>query len=791
MIRNYLKIAFRNISKHKLHSFINIFGLAVGLTATFLIFSYVRHELSYDHFHRDADHIYRFIQKLSREGESGSNYPININAVGPEVKEQFPQVQNFVRIKTGGETYVEHEKERYTGISMVYADSSFFTLFDYGLTVGDPRQVLTDPKGAVISRRLAEKMFSNQDPRGEMIRVAQEEYRVTGVMEEFPATSHIQYEMVLALEGMPLFGQMGSLEYPTYIRISPESDSPELRKDIAGLSSRLIGERFMNSGYNVESKLQRLTDIHLRSGMLQHDYGTGGDIRHVYMYLFLALLILVVAVINYLNLFTARAGYRTKEVGLRKVVGASRRELIKQFLGESLLTTLLAFVIALAAVELLIDDFGHLLGRDLSTGFFSHPGQFFIVLGITVVVGVLAGYYPAFYLSKYNVIRIFRGGQASGKGKGTFTVSLVVAQFAIAIFLISAVIIFNRQIGFMKNQNLGFNKDHVLVVRGLTEPLKNNYPVIEEELKANPNIQHVTSSQTVPGMMGRSGQSVWKLGTHRSSGIAIKENRVNFGYVETMGLHLKEGRSFSKEYGSESESFIINEKAAEKLGLEDPVGQRLDMGFLQGTIIGVVEDYHFASLKYQVEPVLLTNYQQTRNKSHVAMRIQPSDMRETIDYVENTLQQVDGDYALNYFFLDNQFNRLYQEEERSSTLVGFATLLAIIIAFLGLFALTSFSIMKRTREIGIRKAMGASHNSILRLFTLGMLKWIGVASLIAFPLILYFMNSWLNDFSSRIEIQPWMLLISAIGAALVALMTTSTLTLRAASVNPADTLRDE
>ena len=791
MIRNYLKIAFRNISKHKLHSFINIFGLAVGLTATFLIFSYVRHELSYDQFHRDADHIYRFIQKLSRAGEPGSNYPININTVGPEVKEQFPQVEDFVRIKTGGETYVEHEKERYTGISMVYADSSFFTMFDYGLTLGNPRQVLTDPKGAVISSQLAEKMFSGGDPRGEMIRVAQEEYRITGVMDEFPATSHIQYEMVLSLQGMPLFGKMGSLEYPTYIRISPEADRPELREDIAGLSSQMISERFKNSGYNVESKLQRLTDIHLRSGMLQHDYGSAGDIQHVYMYLFLALLILVVAVINYLNLFTARAGYRTKEVGLRKVVGASRRELIKQFLGESLLTTLLAFVIALAAVELLIDDFGHLLGRDLSSGFFTHPGQFFLILGITVLVGVLAGYYPAFYLSKYNVIRAFRGGQQSGKGKGTFTVSLVVAQFVIAIFLISAVIIFNRQIGFMKNQNPGFNKNHVLVVRGLTEPLKNNYSVLEEELKSNPNIQHVTSSQTVPGMTGRSGQTVWKLGSHMSSGIAIKENRVNFDYVETMGLHLKEGRSFSKEHGSESESFMINEKAAEQLGLDDPVGQRLDMGFLQGTIIGVVEDYHFASLKYDVEPVLLTNYQQIRNKRHIAMRIRPSNISETIDYIEKTFRDLDGDYALNYFFLDDHFNRLYQAEERSSTLVGFATLLAIVIAFLGLFALTSFSIMKRTREIGIRKAMGASHDSILRLFTLGMLKWVGLASLIAFPLIIYFMDTWLSDFSSRIEIEPWMLLISAIGAAVVALMTTSTLTMRAAGINPADTLRDE
>jgi len=791
MIRNYLKIAFRNIGKHKLHSFINIFGLAVGLTATFLIFSYVRHELSYDRFHRDADHIYRFIETLSRKGESGSKYPININAVGPRVKEQFPQVENFVRIKPGGETYVEIDKERYSGISMVYADSTFFTMFDYGLSMGNPRQVLADPRGAVISRQLAEKMFPGEDPLDQAIQVAQEEYRVTGVMEEFPATSHIQYDMLLALQSMPLFGKMGSLEYPTYIRISPESDTPELREQIAGLSSRLIGERFKNSGYSVESTLQRLTDIHLRSGMLQHDYGSAGDIQQVYMYLFLSLLILVIAVINYLNLFTARAGYRTKEVGLRKVVGASRPELIKQFLGESLLTTLLAFVIALAAVELLIDDFGHLLGRELSTGFFSHPGQFFLVLGVSALVGLLAGYYPAFYLSGYNVMRIFRGGQNAGKGKGAFTVPLVVAQFTIAIFLISAVIIFNRQIGFMKNQNPGFNKDHVLVARGLTEPLRENYSVIEEELKANPNIQYVTSSQTVPGMLGRSGQSVWKLGSHKSSGITIKENRVNFGYVETMGLRLKDGRSFSKEYGNEGESFIINQKAAENLGLDDPVGQRLDIGFLQGTVIGLLEDYHFTSLKYEVEPLILSNYQQTRNKKLIAMRIRPAEMQETIEYVEKTLQKVDGDYALNYFFLDDQFNRLYQSEERSSTLVGFATLLAIVIAFLGLFALTSFSIMKRTREIGIRKAMGASQSGILRLFTLGMLKWIGVASLIAFPLIIYFMDAWLSDFSSRIEIQPWMLLVSAIGAAVVALVTTSTLTMRAAAINPADTLRDE
>ena len=791
MIKNYLKIALRNFYREKLHSFINIFGLAIGLAATFLIFIYVQHELSYDRFNDHPEHIYRFLETMSRPGKGGNTYPININQVGPEVKEQFPQVEEFVRLKPKGKSYIDYEQKRVTDVSTLYADSTFFKMFDYELIRGNPEEVLADPRGAVITQKLATKMFGDEDPVGQVIQVAQEKQRVTGVMKSFPANSHLKCDMVLSLTGMPLFNEMGSLEYATYIKLDPAGDHLQVRKKIASLSDQLINERFEGSGYEVKSRLQKLTDIHLRSGYLQHDYGTNGDIQKVYMYIFLAVVILVVAIINYLNLFTARAENRTKEVGLRKVVGASRTELMKQFLGESVLTTFISLIIALGLVELLISNFGAMLGRELSTGYFQDPIQLLVVLGVATGVGLLAGYYPAFYLTRFNVVRIFRGGEGSGRNKSLLTVSLVVAQFIIAIFLLASVIIFNKQIRYMKDKDLGFNQNQVLLVGELSEKLKGSYSVIEQQLLSNPRIESVTSAQTMPGRGGRSGQSVWKVGSSKSAGIAIKENRVNYGYVETMGIRVKEGRSFSRDFSDEASSFMVNEKACEMLGLHDPVGQKLTMGFREGTVIGVVENYHFTSLKYAVEPLLLTMYQNPWNKSHCALRIKPREMGNTIDFVEKTLQEVDPNYTLSYTFLDDQFDRLYRSEERSSKLVGFATGLSIIIAFLGLFALTSFSIVKRTKEIGIRKAMGASQVSIMRLFTVGMLKWIVVASLIAFPLILFFMNQWLQDFSYRIEIQVWMLLVSALGAALVAVVTTSTLTVRAANTNPAETLRDE
>ncbi len=790
-MKHLLKVALRNIRREKLHSFINIFGLAVGLAATFLIFSYVSHELSYDRFHRNADHMYRFVETLSRPGGSASTYPININSVGPKVKEKFPQVTNYVRLKPRGETFIDFRQDRFSGLSLVYADSTFFSMFDFPLMAGNPQQALADPQGVVISSSLADKIFDQDEAMGRMIRVKQDTFRITGIMEDFPPTSHLQADILLPLHGMPYFNEMGSLEYATYLSLDPQGDGPEVRQRIEALSDRLISKRFGDSGYKVESRLQALTDIHLRSGHLQHDYGTNGDIQKVYMYLFLALVILVVAVINYLNLFTARAENRSKEVGLRKVVGASRAELIKQFLGESLLTTFFALVVALGLVELLMNDFGNMLGRNLSASYFSNPLHLLAVIGITGVVGLLAGYYPSFYLSRLNVITIFRGGEDTVKRKSLFTVTLVVVQFAIAIFLISAVIVFNRQVNYMKSKELGFDDQQVLVVRGLSEPLKNSFPAIRDQLLANPRIHTVTSSQSVPGIRSRSGQSVQPVGSPRSSAIAIKENRVNFDYVETMGVKLKKGRSFSREYGDEANKFIINETASRMLGLQDPVGKRLSFGFMEGTVIGLVEDYHFLSLKYQVDPLILTHYESPRNKAFYSMKIETGNIPETLDYVENALQQVDPNYTMNHFFVDQQFDRLYRSEERSTRLVGFATVLALIIAFLGLFALTSFSIVKRTREIGIRKAMGASQGSILQLFNLGMLKWIGVACLLASPLIWYFMDQWLQNFTYRIQMQPWMLLVSALSAAGVATLTTSTLTWRAANINPADTLKEE
>ena len=791
MFWNYLKIALRNLRRQKLHSFINIFGLAVGLAATFLIFTFVRHELTYDKFNKDAEHIYRYIVTMSRPDNQEYVYPININKVGPQVKDRFPQVDNYLRIKPARDSYVNYEQERYTGISTLYADSTFFRMFDYRLVQGSPEQVLTDPQSAVLTRKLANKIFQGKDPVGHYIQVAQKKYLVKGIMNNFPSNSHIRYDMILSLQGYPGFETMGSLEYATYIKMDPEHDDARVREKIIGFSDKLVTERFKESGYTTESRLQRLTDIHLKSGTLQFDYITGGDIRRVFMYSFLALIILIVAIINYLNLFTARAEYRTREVGLRKVMGAFRKDLMKQFLGESILTTCIALIIALAIVELTVDDFGRLLSREFSTAYLQKPFNLLFILGITGMVGLLAGYYPAFYLSKFNVIRIFRGGRKTSKGKGMLNVSLVVVQFVIAIFLISSVIIFNRQIRFMKNKDKGFNEEHVVVVRGLSEPLKKSYHVVRDQLLNNPGIEYVSSSQSVPGITERSGQTVWKKGDSKSSGIAIKENRVNIGYVETMGLQLKEGRSFSQEYGNEENSFIINDKARKMLGLEKPIGAKLEMGFMEGTIIGVVEDYHYNSLKYEVDPLILTNYNSKRNKTFYSMRIKPVNISQKLDHVEKVMQNVDSEYSLNYVFLDDQFDRVYKSEERSSKLVGFATILAIVIAFLGIFALTSFSILKRTKEIGVRKALGASQANIVRLFNAGMLRWIGVASLIAFPLVWYFMNQWLQNFSYRIDLQPWILLVSASGAALIALLTTSTLTVKAANVNPAETLRDE
>jgi len=791
MIINYLKIALRNIRKQKLHSFINIFGLAVGLTATFLIFTFVHHELSYDKFNKDAEHTYRFVSKLTRPNGQGSELVLNINKVGPEVKDQFPQVEEMLRIKRGGSMNIKYNEENFSGYSALYADSTFFNMFGYELLRGNPKHVLADPRGVVINETMASQIFNKEDPVGKMVEISQEEFRVAGVMKDFPAQSHLQYDILLPLKSHPYFDALGAMEFVTYIKIDEKSDNPEIHGQICALADDIFKERFEGSGYKGKNRLQPLLDIHLKSSGIQYDFKTNGTIQQVYIYAFLALLILIVAVINYLNLFTAKAESRTKEVGLRKVVGAFRSDLMKQFLSESFLITLFSFVIALGLLELSIDRFGELLGRDLSTGYLNNPVQLLYILGIVFIVGILAGYYPAFYLSKFNVVRIFRGGQKKQSHKNRLSVFLVVTQFIIAIFLISSVIIFNKQVSFMKNRDMGFNKDQVLVVKGMTGKLKESYEVVKEKLLRNPKIQHITSSQAVPGIISRSGQTLYEYGKSQSSGIAIKENRINYDYFETFGIKIKEGRSFSKDYSSETNHFIINETAQKEMGLENPIGKKVSMGHLDGKIIGVMEDFNYASLQHEITPLLMTIYHDKFNKNFYSIKIASGNFSEVVDYVKTTMEEIDPNYTMDYYFLDDQFDRLYREEERSTVLITFATILALVLAFLGLFGLTSFTIIKRTKEIGIRKVMGASPGKIVKLLSGNIIRWILIASLIAFPLIYYVMNQWLQEFAYKINIQIWMLLVSALIAIVIALITTGTLTLKAANTNPAETLRDE
>ncbi|MFP4526812.1 MAG: ABC transporter permease [Bacteroidales bacterium] len=791
MIINYLKISFRNIKKHKLHSFINIFGLAVGLSAVFLIFSFVFHEINYDKFNKDAEHIYRLTAEMSRPNGQGSVLAINQAGVGPKVKEEFPQVEEMLRIKGGGSEKIAYRDELYHNFKSFYADSTFFSMFDYELLKGNPNKVLDDPGGVVINEKVARTVFKSEDPVGKMISISDREFRITGVMKDFPAQSHIQTDVIMPLKSHPYFERLGGMEFVTYIKIDPEHDNQEVRDQICQTADDVFANVFEGSGYSGKNRLQPLLDIHLKSSEFQYDFNTNGDIQQVYFYSFLAFIILLVGVINYLNLFTANAEYRKKEVGLRKVIGARRKDLMMQFLSESVLTTLFAFVIAVTIVELTIGKFGDLMGSELSSQLYTEPQYLGIVLFVVIMVGIAAGYYPAIHLSRFNVLRIFRGGQKSVNQQNKLTVFLVIVQFIIAIFMISAVIIFNQQIKYMKNKDMGFDKSQVLVVRGISSSLRGNYDVVREKLESNPQIEYVTSSQAVPGMAQRSGQTIFEYGQPKSSGISIKENRINYDYIETFGMEIKEGRSFSREYSDEANRFIINERAQRELGLEDPIGKKVSMGFRDGEIIGVVKDYNYASLKQEITPVLLTIYHQEFNKNYYSLKLNPGDHASTIEFVEKVLTDVDPGYTMNYFFLDDYINRLYKSEERSRKLVSFGTILSLILAFLGLFALTSFSIVKRTKEIGIRKVMGATQSRIVKLLTSDMLKWIALASVLALPLAYYVMNNWLQDFAYRIDIQFWMLIVSALLAIVVALTTTSVLTIKAANTNPAETLRDE
>jgi len=794
MLKNYFKIAFRNLWRHKIFSLINIMGLAIGMTACILIYLYVNFELSYDSFHRKADRIYRIVSDLKTPDEViRQNVPAS--AVAPNLKDEFPEVSAFVRMTSWGDIAVKRGGIKFIEKSITWADSSFFEIFDFRLLEGDPLTALKEPHTVVISERTAKKYFGKTDPIGQTLQFADGSLvaRVTGVMKDMPENSQIKEDLLLSMSTIStemytdLDKDWANYGGAAYLLLKPGTDAKALERKFPAFLERRNGPAMKKAQMYPTLMLEPLRDVYLHS---TRDGQKKENIGNVYVFAIVAIFILLIACFNFINLTTARSADRAREVGIRKVVGAERLQLTKQFIGESLIICLIAFLLAILFSSLLLPAFNLLAGKTVSHSIFENVYCLVALLLAAVCVGLLAGIYPALVLSSYKPVTVLKGKFSGGSNGLLLRKVLVVSQFAISIGLIIATIIVYNQMRYMRSQDLGFSKDQIMVMNTYGDPARNAFM---QALGQMPGVKSVAMSANVPG----SGNSSAYSEIENKSGVfqvsALDLYFVDFDYIDLYKMKIVAGRGFSREFGTDStQAMVLNESAVKLLGYASPqeaIGKRYKQWGNEGRIIGVVKDFNFRSLQQPINPLSLRMGRE--NYYLLSVKISPVNLPATMAAIEGKWKEQIPSWPFNYYFMDEFFDRQYRAEDRFGKLFLNFAILAILISCLGLLGLASYSTTQRTKEIGIRKVLGASVSNIVGMLSKDFLKLLPIAALIAFPVAGWVMNSWLQDFAYRAGM-PWWAFVMAGGlAAVVALCTVSFQAVKAAVANPVKSLRTE
>jgi putative ABC transport system permease protein len=799
MLINYLKIAWRNIIRQKGFSFINIFGLAVAMAAAIMLFIFVKHESSYDRFHSGGERIYRVISSFG--GDVADILPRTLPGVAEILPEQSPQVIQAVRIRP--ERYsIRTGDQVFEDEWFFMTDPSFNDLFNFPLKAGDIKQTLSDPSAVAISYELGEKLFGDQDIINKIIEVQQlfidpeterlsSRYipvKIGAVFEPIPLNTHLQFSVLQSYESYdPLLARGFANDVFVYFKthsVLSESEKGNLSGIIQEYALSLFGEEFREI---ISFSLQPLHDIHFgqRYG---YDMGPRGNLEIIYVFSAVAFFILFIAIINFINLVTARSEKRAVEAAIRKVAGARRADIIFQFMGEAILVSWFALMISLVLAELLLGPFSNLLNRELSLLNQLDLVNIVILILLAPVVGLLAGAYPSFMFSRYRPAQILRGKGRGGRRNPLLRIILVVVQFSISVILIVSITVFNRQIQYMKSSDLGFSPKNVLVYSGLSNRLISSFDALKAELLQHPSIGSVTASHAYPGASG-SGMSLRKADDALGVDISVSEYRVCEDFHTTFGLNIIQGRWFDFESQTDRQNFVINETAAAALGLDDPIGQDAVMWRRSGKIIGVVEDFHISSLVNKITPLVLTAY--ATQFYHISVRLSDDFQDDVFSHIHQVFRGFDANYNPEDFYLETYFQSLYRQEESNNKILNYASILAIIIAMLGVLGLSSYMVMARKKEIGIRKIMGASGLQVSWVLLRDIIRWVILANLIAWPVAWYVMQIWLQEFPYRINMSVFYLLIAGFISLLIAVITISGQTLQAAKSNPVDTLKSE
>lgn len=783
MLKNYLKTALRNILRHKGYSFINIAGLALGMACCILILLWVKDELSFDRFNKNYNDIYRVII----DDQFQDSYAVTPAPLGKALLSDYPEIMDFVRLRLGYKVILKINSETFVETDFTFADPSIFDIFTFKFLNGNAKEALSSPNSIVLTEGAAVKYFGEINPIGKTLTVNNRfDFTVTGIIKNVPSNSHFTFNVLAPFPVLKKFGEKieswGSYGYRTYLR---------LRKGTAYKPVSLKIKDYLKKHSpdgKITLRLQPLREIHLHSASIR-SRGGSGDIRLVYVFTMIALFILIIACINFMNLTTARASNRAREVGMRKVTGARRIEIIKQFFGESILLSFIGLILAIFLVDLLLPVFNDLCGKQLQLEIFTNGGILFWLIGIAFCTGILSGIYPALFLSSFQPIKVLKGGVISGTRKSLLRKVLVVTQFTLSTLLIIGTIVLYHQMNYMRNRELGFNKDHLAYVH---MPIKmgKQYESIKNEFLSDPNVINVCAASNLPVSPLFSTEGVEWEGKKPQEEMLINISFTDYDYAKTLKMKMAEGRFFSRAFSSDVKgAYVVNETAVKTMGVKSPVGKWFKLHENKGIIVGVVKDFNFTSLHRKIEPLLMCI--SPEEYSYFLVRIKSESISEAVNSMKKKWQKSTAGLPFEYGFMDERIDNLYRTEQRIGKAFLYFTFLSIFIACLGLFGLASYLTEQRKKEVGIRKVLGAPVKGIVFLVSKEFLKWVILANIISWPAAYFAVDRLLQVYAYRISIGPLPFVVALVFALLIAIFTVSYQSIKAALTNPVEAIKYE
>ena len=790
MFRNYVHTALRNLLRNPVYALINIFGLSIGIACSLLIMIFIKHEISYDKFHEKRDHLYRMIFEL-KSPDFEITSPQMTAPVTPDLAEEFPEVNHTTRITAYRQGFFNYHNIAYKAENVLYADSSFFEMFSYNLLLGNPETVLKEPFSLVLNEEMANHIFGDENPVGKIVRWNnRDDLVITGVVKSVPVNSHLQLTSLISFSSLYEDKRLhmdwnGGMQYYHYIELKPGVSVKSVEAKLPDFMYQHINYLYEQYNSSINASLQPVRDIHLKSGYAG-EIGIVGSLSGIYIYSAIALFILFIACINFMNLTTAKSTRRAREVGMRKVVGAARNSLVAQFLGESVIMSLIGLILALVIIEVLLPEFRNMVNRELELYQLKNLD---LIIGIPIfiiVVGILAGSYPAFYMSAFKPVNVLKGIFSGQKGSTGFRNILVLIQFAVSLVLIICTLVIYTQLRYIKSKDVGYQKENILVLQFTSEGFKNKYEILKANLKNIPGILSSSATSEIPGR-GFTSNGYQPEGYDQF--LMFNAVDVDYDYVQTMGLQVLQGRAFSQEFPSDKGAYMINETLAKELNWENPLEKTIFRGG-EHQVIGVVKDFHFASLHQEISP-LIFHMAPYLGYDFLMVRINTEHLNNLIGNIKHAWQQIDPNEPFEYFFLDDVFNEMYRAEKKMSTILLYVAITAVIIACMGLFGLTLYSTEQRIREIGVRKVFGSTVTRVVFLLTGNFTRWVLLANILAWPVAYLIIRKYMQIYAYRINLPIWIFFLTAFAAYLIALFTISFQSIKAGTTNPAEALRYE